>query len=125
MAIREAILRCLASSPEGCSVQRVAKDLELDRSGEGLATVEAFLLLSPECYQEGDHWRVRSTNRRARLLSELQRYADSSGRRIFRLSTALGDVAPHEHPTEDELAGILEGSEFELLPNAMIKRVSG
>lgn len=124
MALRDALFRCLASSSEGCSTRRIAQALELDKTAEGIATVEAFLMLSPECYQEGSQWRVRSTNRRARILSELQRYADSSGRRIFRLSAALSHVEAHEHPTEEELSATLEGSEFELLPNAMIKRVS-
>lgn len=125
MALREGILRCLANSAEGCTTRHIAQTLEFNQSAEELATIEAFLLLSPECYQEGQRWRAKSTNRRARLLSELQRYADSSGRRIFRLATALGDVPPHDHPTEDELGAILDGSDFELLPNAMIKRVSG
>lgn len=92
---------------------------------EDRAIVEAMLLLSPEINYHKGVWSPIHVNRTSRILTEIRRYADASGKKIFRISAALATIPPHEHPTEDELNAILATatSEFELLPNAMLKRI--
>jgi hypothetical protein len=62
--------------------------------------------------------------RAAQLLAAIENYADTSGRKIFRLAAALSSLPASEYPTEEELQNILASSNgrFALLPNAMIKR---
>ena len=69
-------------------------------------------------------WKIAQAGRSATILAEIENYSVSTGRKIFRLSSALGRIPIHEHPNEDELKQALDLShgKYELLPNAMIKR---
>lgn len=107
--------------PLGAIQQFIGKSVHV----EDRAVVEAILLLSPEVNHHNGLWSPIRANRSARILTEIRRYADATGRKIFRVSAALANIPPHEHPTEDELNAILATAtaEFELLPNAMLKRI--
>ena len=61
-----------------------------------------------------------------RLLTALRSYAETHPKkRFFRLNQAVGHLPPEDQLTEPQLRDLLEGSsEFKLLRNAMIQRVS-
>ena len=110
---------------DGASTAALVAKLGKTKTQQEYAYVEACLHLSPEVTQHGELWVARSGNRKSRVLAEIRRYADASGKRIFRVSSALSSLPPQEHPTAEDLKSVLAGSngEFELLPNAMIKKV--
>jgi hypothetical protein len=124
--MRDSLLRGLGRTKAGETIRRLAESQGLGTAPEDLAVFDAFLLLSPECRKERDRWLARGTSRASRILAEVRSYADASGKRIFRLSSALRSIEAHEHPTGEELEQIFRdgGEEFKLLPNAMVKRVS-
>lgn len=126
LMIRDQLLAILSGSRTGESTRSLTEALSIGTAAEDQGIVEAILLLSPECRKENDRWLSRGESRAARLLSEIRAYADATGKRIFRLSSALKNVSANEHPTSEELTRILQeaGGEFELLPNAMVKKVT-
>ncbi|MEW8552653.1 MAG: hypothetical protein AB2605_02575 [Candidatus Thiodiazotropha sp.] len=124
--IRNRVIRLLQLREEGLPTDRVAFEAGLEATPEVNAAIDAMLLLSPECLRVGKKWVLRGSTRSSKILAEIRKYSDASGKRIFRLSAALAKLSPSEHPTAEELESLLgvAGGEFELLPNAMIKRVS-
>jgi hypothetical protein len=124
--IRDELLRRICTIPEGVPPSGLQDRTGLNSDSEDCALIEALLLLSPEVRYEGGVWRPVSGNRAFRVLAEIRRYSAATGKRIFRLSSALAELPPQEHPTEEELKVILAATEpeFELLPNAMVKRIN-
>ncbi|MBT2989941.1 MAG: hypothetical protein KME65_13385 [Candidatus Thiodiazotropha sp. (ex Ctena orbiculata)] len=124
--IRNHLLQRLQMSDEGLSTDKLATEAGLEAVPEVNAAIDAVLLLSPECRREGNRWVLKGSTRGSKILAEIRKYSDASGKRIFRLSAALAKLPPNEHPTAEELESLLgvAGGEYELLPNAMIKRVS-
>ena len=122
--IREDIIARVNAAADGLSKEDLRDCIGLNSGPEELAVVEALLLLSPDVSQHGGLWRPVSGNRTVRILAEIKRYSNATGKRIFRVASALASLPAHEHPTEEELRTILEttNAEFELLPNAMLKR---
>jgi hypothetical protein len=118
------LLSALTSAPGGLTTVVLAERAEVPTTPYSLAAMEATLLLSPEVSREGDRWKLMVKGRAAQLLAAIENYADTSGRKIFRLAAALSSLPASEYPTEEELQNILASSNgrFALLPNAMIKR---
>jgi hypothetical protein len=121
--IRNNLLSRLAEL-EGASVAGLLQGTDIVANAETSAAAEILLQYSPDVVFDDDKWKLARASRSATILAAINNYSVSSGRKIFRLSSALAQIPPHEHPNEDELKAALELSlgEYELLPNAMIKR---
>lgn len=121
--IRENLLSQLAEL-DGASIGRLLQGSDIAISTETMAAAELLVQYSSEVVLDDGKWKIAQAGKSATILAAINNYATSSGRKIFRLSSALTQIPPHEHPNEDELKQALDLShgEFELLPNAMIKR---
>ena len=121
--IRDQILSTLAET-DGATIVGVLQGTELPVNAETSAAAELLLHYSHDVVFDDGKWKVAEAGRSATILAEIKNYSVSTGRKIFRLSSALAKLPPHEHPNEDELKQALDLShgEYELLPNAMIKR---
>lgn len=124
--IRDTILGALSATKAGESPSTLVASCELPVEPEVSAALEVLLEYSPETIRDGDKWRLAQAGRTATILAAIENFSVSTGRKIFRLSSALRGIPPHEQPTEDELKQALGMShgKYELLPNAMIKRNS-
>jgi hypothetical protein len=122
--LRDQIIAILTQEQAELSTSKLCEKLGHPCSAEDFEVVEALLMFSPEIQKAGGSWKLVKKGRTARILTAIENYADATGRKIFRLSAALADLPPHEHPTEEELRHALEASHgrFQILPNAMIKR---
>lgn len=122
--IRDRILSELQASPSGMSLPSLLSTMKIDGGTPTAAAVEAILLLLPDIYFSESRWRTSLKGKAARILSAIEAYASSTGKRIFRAAPALSFLAVDEHPTEDELREVLAscGGRFTLLPNEMIRR---
>jgi len=122
--LHDRLISALGQVPGGLTTTAIAERVESAMDPLNLAAVEATLLLSHEVSREGDRWKLVVKGRSAQILAAIESYADSSGRKIFRLAAALSSLPAQDHPTEEELREVLESSNgrFTLLPNAMIRR---
>ncbi|MDM4018185.1 hypothetical protein [Roseiconus lacunae] len=121
--IRDKLLSRLTEL-DGASVTGLLQGSDVAIGPESTAAAELLLQYSSDVVLDDGKWKIAQAGRSATILAAIKNYATSSGRKIFRLSSALAKIPPHEHPNEDELRQALDHShgEFELLPNAMIKR---
>jgi hypothetical protein len=122
--LHDRLLSALTSAPGGLTTGVLAERIDLQVTPDSLAAMEATLLLSSEVSRECDRWKLMVKGRAAQLLAAIENYADTSGKKIFRLAAALSSLPTSEYPTQEELQTILasSNSRFALLPNAMIKR---
>jgi hypothetical protein len=121
--IRDAILTGLAETG-GATISRLLQHADVAADTESAAAMEMLLCYSSEVVFDAGKWKLAQTGRSASILAEIENYSVSTGRKIFRLSSALARLPAHEHPNEDELKQALgiSHAKYELLPNAMIKR---
>ena len=121
--IRDAILTRLAETG-GAAIGGLLHGTDLSVDAESAAAVEMLLHYSSEVVFDNGKWKLAHAGRSATILAAIENYSVSTGRKIFRLSSALGRIPAHEHPNEDDLKQALDLShgKYELLPNAMIKR---
>lgn len=121
--IRDQLFANLGASTKGLPLDQLSSQF-CSKDEYSLSAIEALLLLSPEVGSDGANWILRKKGRTSSILSAIEAYADSTGKKIFRASAALANLPPEEQPTEDELISALTASHgsFELLPNLMIKR---
>lgn len=122
--IRDDILSRLAEAG-GASTGSLLKHIDVPVDAESAAAVEMLACYSSEVVFDDGKWKLAQTGRSATILAEIENYSVSTGRKIFRLSSALERIPAHEHPNEDELKQALDLShgKYELLANAMIKRI--
>jgi hypothetical protein len=122
--LHDRLLSALSAAPGGLTIAALAERIGLEATPSSLAVMEATLLYSSEISREGNRWKLMVKGRAAQLLSAIENYADTSGKKIFRLAAALSSLPASAHPTEEELRQVLDASSgrFVLLPNAMIKR---
>lgn len=122
--LHERLLSALSATPGGLPTGTIAELVDVQATPNSLAAMEATLFLLPEVSREGDRWKLMVKGRAAQLLVAIENYADTSGKKIFRLAAALSSLSASEFPTEEELRHVLAFSNgrFALLPNAMIKR---
>lgn len=122
--IRDRIIRELQAVPTGLDLSSLLSRMGIDVASAASASIESILMLSPEVYFAESRWRIGSKSKASRILSAIEVYTGSTGKKIFRASAALGSLSAEEHPTADELREILgsSGGRFTLLPNDMIKR---
>ena len=124
--IHDQLLRRLSAAHAPVTTSELASALGFPVDAEHNAIVEVFAILAPEVERQGLGW-VASTNTKARrVLSALHAFVNAHpDKRIFRVSAAIGHLVAQDQPTESELDVLLKGSsDFQLLPNAMIKRIS-
>ncbi len=124
MTLHEKIQDILSSRPNGASSREIAEAAALSPNAEHIAIVEAHLLVGQDFSRHGDQWFSAGDQKMQRVLTALSDYADASGKRVFRLSAALGKLPLAYQPTEDELGHKLAdpGAPFKLLPNSMVKK---
>ena len=93
---------------------------------ESLAAVELLCRFTTEVSPMEGGWSVGKKNKTGKVLAMIENYSITTGKKIFRLTAALQELPPHEHPTQDEIEKVIDLSngKFKLLPNAMIKRNS-
>lgn len=122
--IRDRLLFELQAAPSGMSLPSLLSTMKIDSGAPNSAAVEAILLLSPDIYFAESRWRASLKGKAARILGAIEGYASSTGKKVFRASSALSSLAVDEHPTADELRDVLDscGGRFTLLPNEMIRR---
>jgi hypothetical protein len=122
--IRDRVLKELQVSPMGLDLPSLLSKVGIDAVSSASSAVESILVLSSEVYLAESKWRIGSKSKSSRILSAIEVYTGSTGKKIFRVSAALSSLSADEHPTADELREILgsTGGRFTLLPNAMIKR---
>lgn len=122
--LRNQLLEILGHEIAGLTVSALGEKLGRLSSYPTQAVIETLLMFSPEVEYGDERWRLVRKSRTARILAVIESYADSTGKKIFRLSAALSSLPAHEHPTEEELQSALDASHgrFQLLANAMIKR---
>ena len=122
--IRDQLLSKLETNPKGLTTSTLVQQLDLQIGPEILCALEALLAFCSEVGFEGHKWKIVKRGRKIKILSAIESYANSSGKKIFRLSAALSGLPINEYPTEDELREMFDASsgQFQLLRNAMIKR---
>ena len=125
MTLHEKIQNVLSTRPNGVSSREIAQTAGSLTDVANIAIIEAHLLIDRHCRCQNDKWWGAGATKMQRVMETIADYAGSSGKRIFRLSTALKDLPIVCQPTEEELQQTLAqpGSAFKLLPNAMIKKV--
>ena len=122
--IRDLLLAHLAEADAGTSITSLLAAIDSPRDAETAYATEVLLGYSPELLFGNGEWTLTKVGRASTILAAIENYSVSTGRKIFRLSSALQTLPAHEHPTESELHQALATSRgrFDLLPNAMIKR---
>ena len=121
---RDLMLARLAEADAGTSLTSLLAAIDAPKDAETAYAAEVLLAYSPELLCNQGEWTVTKAGRTASILAAIENYSVSTGRKIFRLASALQHLPAHEHPTETELQQALAMSRgrFDLLPNAMIKR---
>jgi hypothetical protein len=124
--IRDQLLGELRNSITGLTLPSILSRLRIDAHSPAAAAVEAVLILSPDTQCVESRWKLSLKGRSARILSAIEAYSSSTGKKIFRAGPALAALTTDEHPTADELREVLDssGDRFTLLPNEMIRRNS-
>lgn len=122
--IRDQLIAKLETNPKGLTTSALAQQLDLPYGPDTLCALEALLTFCGEVGLEGHKWKVIKRGRKNKILNAIESYANSSGKKIFKLSAALSGLPINEYPTEDELREMFDASngQFQLLRNAMIKR---
>src|SRR5215467_1751040 len=87
--IRDDLLSALRKSPQGLPSTALAERIGSGVHPEVVAAVDAILRLSPEVTHIDAKWVLVSEGRTMRILSVIEAYAVASGRKVFRLSSAL------------------------------------
>ena len=121
--IYQRIRQQLDASATGMVGRELCEKSGLPTTAESIAAVEIFCDLSPAISFEDGHWRTSASTKTKAVLAALLNHAQTTGKSIFRASSALAGLPVEQQPTEDELASIVEMAHghFQLLPNNMIK----
>ncbi len=92
----------------GSTLLGMASDLVSTPSAEAIAALEIVLFYSSDVHNQDGKWSIAKTGRTSAILAAVDNFATSTGRKIFRVSSALQSIPPHEQPTETELQSALE-----------------
>ena len=122
--VRDQLIQAVVLSKAPVTTVALAALTGRPASAEAFAAVDLLLMLSPEVSAFSDGWVASVDTRDHRILSALRSYAETHpNKRIFRVSAALEHLPPENQVTEQQLQDLLSRTgEFQLLPNAMIKR---
>ena len=122
MTIDQYIEAELRGQPDGLTLDQLEEALARSTRGAGPGVVECILHLSGRYQNRGERWLRRSASKLEKVMDAITKYADYSGRAVFKAETALQELAPEEKPTREELASALGNMKgFMLLKNDMIK----
>src|SRR5689334_18554841 len=97
--IRDQVLGVLSNSSDGASIKGIIEQCELSTDSETAAAIEIICHYIPEITRDGDKWKLAQAGRYSKILAAIENYALSSGKKIFRLSSALDVIPANEHPT--------------------------
>ena len=122
--IRDQLLSTLETSSTGMTTSALAQQLDLPSEPDTLCALETLLTFCGEVGLEGHKWKIVKRGRKTKIITAIESYANSTGKKIFKLSAALSGLSINEYPTEDELTEMFDATngQFQLLRNAMIKR---
>ena len=123
--MRQQLIQYIAASRTPVGTATLAAALDLPSGPESLGAMDLLLSLSPEVKPLSGGWIAAVDTRERRVLAALRSYAAAHpDKRIFRASAALGELGAADQMTEEQLRGLLADThEFDLLGNAMIKRI--
>jgi hypothetical protein len=121
---REDLLGVLRTAPGGMSLAAILPQMRIDPHSPEASAVEVLLFLSPEVRLIEGRWRVVERGRGDRVIAAIEAYSSSTGKRVFRATSALEALPLNDQPTIEELADLLgtTSGKYALLPNAIIKR---
>ncbi|QDU37646.1 hypothetical protein Mal4_19610 [Maioricimonas rarisocia] len=121
--IRESVMAHL-STTETSTVDGLLESCGLERTPESASALELLCFYTPELRLEGRRWKLARQSKASAILTAIDNYAISTGKKIFRASAALAHLPVEEQPTDDELENALRAShgQYQLLPNVMIKK---
>jgi hypothetical protein len=118
------VLAILRDSDAGITIDALLTAMKIEPCTPRASAVEVVLLLAGDVRCADGRWYVVGQDRWKRILACIESYAASTGRKMFRATSALDRLPADDQPTSEELAAIEEQSRgrYTLLPNAMIKR---
>lgn len=121
--MHDRVLEFLDEAPQGLTTRALTDRMGLDPSPENQAAVRIAVLMMREIREEDGRWRTVKPGKRGLVLAALENYASATGKRIFRVSSALSGLPAEEQPTESEIVETISDTHgrFQMLPNAMIK----
>ena len=116
------ISNLLGDRTEGLTIDDIEGNLRKTRISLPYGMTECILRLSGQFAPASERW-LRKTSSEFEVVSEaLERFAEESGRRIFKADKALQGVPPEMKPTVEELEQILnQMGTMELRRNNMIR----
>lgn len=119
----ERIRQQLDASSTGLVSRELCDKVGVSATAENIAMVDIICELSPAIVVEDGHWRASGSTKTKAVLAALRNHAQTTGKSIFRASSALAGLPVEQQPTQEELASIVEmgHGHFQLLPNNMIK----
>ncbi len=105
------------------STRQLGEVLDEPLNAERLGAIELLCVLHPTVLRSEGGWRTSQMGKTSSVILALENFAASTGKRIFRASSALEGLAADILPTQTELEEVIrnEGRKFEMLPNGMIK----
>jgi hypothetical protein len=117
------IRAALVNARTAVSTRHLSELLEEPLTGERLGAIELLCALNSTVSRSEGGWRASQMGKSSSVILALENFAASSGKRIFRASSALEGLTADVLPTQTELEELLKhgGSKFEMLPNGMIK----
>jgi hypothetical protein len=120
---RDILFQALARTPGGLSCRNLAAMISEDDSAEELGAVELLCVLSPNLREVDGTWRSYRLGKSGAVLLAFENYAKATGKRIFRIESAIAGLPVEYLPTEEEIVHIVDSSSgrFTMLSNRMIK----
>ena len=119
----ERIKAALTDARSVVSTRHLAEVLDEPSNAERLGAIELLCALNPSVSHSAGGWRSSQMGKASSVILALENFAASTGKRIFRASSALEGLAADVLPTQAEFEEVIrnEGNKFEMLPNGMIK----
>jgi hypothetical protein len=119
----ERIKAALTDARSVVSTRHLAEVLDEPSNAERLGAIELLCALNPSVSHSGGGWRSSQMGKASSVILALENFAASTGKRIFRASSALEGLAADLLPTQAEFEEVIrnEGNKFEMMPNGMIK----
>jgi len=108
----------------GATAGQICDDSDISYTPENIAAIDVLCGFNQHLSHDNIRWRLVSSSKTSAVLAALENHVQSTGKKIFRASSALSGLPLALQPTDDELKQALgsAGDRFQLLPNNMIKK---